>query len=87
MYEVLVKKKAVKNIKKAPLNVQVLFEKLLNDLKHNGAVQSDWANYSKLGKNKYHCHLNYSYIACWSCENNSIKIEVYYAGSRENAPY
>ena len=35
----------------------------------------------------YHCHLSYKWVACWQCEGDSITIEVYYAGSRENAPY
>ncbi len=87
MYEVLVNKKSVKNIKKAPKNVQYLFNRLIKDLQKDGVIQNKWANFSKLGKNKYHCHLNYSYVACWYAENESIKIEVYYAGSREKAPY
>ncbi len=36
---------------------------------------------------EYHCHLTYRYGACWSCEKDEIEIEVYYAGSREKAPY
>ena len=49
--------------------------------------KKDWANYSKIGKDKYHCHLSYSYVACWNYEKSGITIEVYYVGSRENAPY
>jgi hypothetical protein len=37
--------------------------------------------------NKYHCHLSNKWVACWKNEKDSIIIEVYYAGSRENAPY
>jgi len=40
-----------------------------------------------LGKDQYHCHLNYRYVACWTCHKNEILIEGYYAGSREKAPY
>jgi hypothetical protein len=46
-----------------------------------------WQNYSKLGENEYHCHLTYHYVACWRHEKETITIEVYYAGSREDAPY
>ncbi|HMV44832.1 MAG TPA: hypothetical protein PKD50_20040 [Leptospiraceae bacterium] len=64
---------------------------LIDDLETNGPVQPNWKNYSRLGKNKFHCHLSYKWVACWEYDenqNNSIKIiEVYYAGSRENAPY
>lgn len=35
----------------------------------------------------HHCHLNYRYVACWTCRRNEIVIEVYYVGSREKAPY
>lgn len=87
MYDIFVRKKALKTIEKAPKNVQVLFSELLQDLKQKGVMQPSWSNFSKLAKNKYHCHLTYSYVVCWTSENNSIEIEVYYAGSRENAPY
>ncbi|MGP1455774.1 MAG: hypothetical protein ACTTJ7_08495 [Treponema sp.] len=87
MFDVKVHKNAIKNIEKAPKKVQELFVKLIDDLRKNGEVQPKWKNFSKLSENNYHCHLTYSYVACWSCENNAIKIEVYYAGSRESAPY
>jgi mRNA-degrading endonuclease RelE of RelBE toxin-antitoxin system len=87
MYEVLVKKKALKRISKAPPIVQDLFYELLRDLREAGPIQQQWPNFSKLTENTFHCHLNYSYVVCWENENNAIKIEVYYAGSREDAPY
>ncbi len=31
--------------------------------------------------------LAHKWVACWKHEKNTIIIEVYYAGSRENAPY
>ena len=87
MYKVLVKKAAVKKMRKAPQSVRFLFDELIEDLEKKGPVQKDWPNYSKLGGIKYHCHLCYSWVACWVCESESIEIEVYYAGSREDAPY
>ena len=86
-YQVFVKKKIRRNLEKLPQNVQDLFDELTEDLTAKGPEQPSWPNYSKLSKTKYHCHLNYSYVACWKCDNDSIEIEVYYAGSRENAPY
>ena len=50
-------------------------------------MQNSWPNFSPLGKDKFHCHLNYRYVACWTYEKETITIEVYYAGSREKAPY
>lgn len=86
-YKVFVKKKIRRNVERLPQNIQDLFDELTEDLTTKGPEQPFWPNYSKLSKTKYHCHLNYSYVACWKCENNSIEIEVYYAGSRESAPY
>ena len=70
-----------------PKGVQLRFDLLMQDLEQKGPQQPNWPNYSKLGPNQYHCHLTYKWVACWRCEKKSIKIEVYYAGPRENAPY
>ncbi|MBR7127433.1 MAG: hypothetical protein IKD09_02475 [Lentisphaeria bacterium] len=87
MYNVTIKKKVLKNIKKLPSEVTTLFRALAIDLATEGPIQTSWHNYSKLGENKHHCHLNYHYVACWTYENETITVEVYYVGSRENAPY
>ncbi len=86
-YEVRVKKQASKTIGKAPEKVRQLFVELLKDLEDSGPIRSDWPNYSPLSENQYHCHLNYSWVACWSWQKNTVLVEVYYAGSREDAPY
>jgi len=74
-------------MEKAPEEVFILFGQLLADLTEKGPVQPAWPNYSKLGKDRYHCHLAYRWVACWYHAANSVLIEVYYAGSREDAPY
>ena len=83
------KKQVSKNIKKLPKKVQEIYEALLFDLSVKGPCPGKkWHNYSSLGKNKHHCHLNYSYVACWEIIASEIKLlEVYYVGSREDAPY
>ncbi|OGV68002.1 MAG: hypothetical protein A2283_10705 [Lentisphaerae bacterium RIFOXYA12_FULL_48_11] len=86
-YEVRIKKKAEKNLNRLSLEVRQLFFLLVEDMKESGPIQRDWKNFSKLGENEYHCHLNYSHVACWTWEKNTIEIEVYYVGSREKAPY
>ena len=86
-YEVLIKKKVARGLKKLPANVQKLLFLLIADLQVDGPIQKSWRNFSQLGKNRYHCHLNYRYVACWTCRENEIVIEVYYAGTREKAPY
>ena len=87
MYEVKISKKVQKNLDKLPQNVLQRFNALTVGLMKSGPVQSQWSNYSKLSDTEYHCHLTYHYVACWRCQNGTITIEVYYVGSRENAPY
>jgi hypothetical protein len=86
-YDVYISKKSKKNIEKMPKPIQKRMKDLVDDLEEKGPEQKEWQNYSKLGQNEYHCHLAYHWVACWRNEKNSIIIEVYYAGSRENAPY
>ena len=86
-FVVEIKKKELKKLRKIPERVQKKLKLLVLDLEAKGPVLSEWPNYSKLSANKYHCHLAYHWVACWRCEKKSIIIEVYYAGSREKAPY
>ena len=86
-YKVIIKKKIVKRLNKLPEQVQDKLMNLVDDLSNNGPEQPGWKNYCKLSSTEFHCHLGYKWVACWRCEINSITIEVYYAGSRENAPY
>lgn len=80
--------KAKKQSDKLPKRERDILIALVQDLQLSGAVLSDWPNYSKLGGNRYHCHLSYKWVACWTIEDKKIKlIEIYYVGSRENAPY
>jgi mRNA-degrading endonuclease RelE of RelBE toxin-antitoxin system len=81
------KKSVLKGLKKLPPSIRDTFFLLVKDLEDEGPTQHRWPNYSKLGKKKYHCHLTRSWVACWEYEKGDIKIEVYYAGSREKAPY
>jgi len=87
MYKVVIKKSAIKGIEKMPKIAQLAMGNLLEDLRELGPIAKHWSNFSKIGKNKYHCHLTYKWVACWEYYENNILIEVYYAGSRENAPY
>ena len=86
-YEILIKNKVARGLTKLPCDVQKLLFLLIADLEAGGPVQKEWRNFSPLGKNRYHCHLNYRYVACWTCRKGEIVIEVYYVGSREKAPY
>jgi len=86
-YQVRIKKKVDRGLKKLPKNVQKLLFLLIEDLMAEGPVQKSWKNYSPLEKDRYHCRLTYRYVACWTCRKGKIEIEVYYVGSREKAPY
>jgi mRNA-degrading endonuclease RelE of RelBE toxin-antitoxin system len=63
-WTVTIKKKQIKNLAKLPVRVREAFLALESDLAANGPVQPEWSNYSKLESHKYHCHLNYRYVAC-----------------------
>ena len=86
-YEVVIKKAALKNAARMPQLIQAKLAILLDDLRDKGPVLPSWPNFSGIGKGLYHCHLGHKWVACWQWEDDAIKIEVYYAGSRENAPY
>ena len=87
MYDVEIKNKTLKKLDKLPTYIQQKLFNLVEDLREKGPIRTDWPNYSKLDDDKYHCHLSYKWVACWIHEQNTLKIEVYYAGSREKAPY
>lgn len=86
-YQVRIRKKLERGLLKLPRHVQKLFYLLITDLQMDGPIQKTWRNFSSLGGDRYHCHLNYRFVACWTCRKNEIVIEVYYVGSREKAPY
>lgn len=86
-YRVIWKKKIDKQLLKCPTEIKKAFFTLVEDIKEKGPIQKEWHNFSSLGGNKYHCHLNYKWIACWKNEKDEIIVEVYYVGSREGAPY
>lgn len=86
-YKVTMKRRLVRAVERMPKAERQRLKMLLDDLAERGPVQPGWRNYSALSATEYHCHLSYHWVACWRCEKGAIEIEVYYAGSRENAPY
>jgi len=86
-FEVRIKKKVARGLQKLPKDVQKLLFLLIADLQVDGPIQKSWQNFSRLAEDRYHCHLTYRYVACWTCRKDKILIEVYYVGSREKAPY
>lgn len=86
-WRVFYRRKVEKQVSKMPRKEQVLFANLIEDLIQKGPIRTEWRNFSKLSDREYHCHLSYSWVACWRTEDQEMEIEVYYAGSREKAPY
>jgi hypothetical protein len=72
-----------------------IIDALVMDLNLNGPVLSGWPNYGIIHKSKkwlfYHCHLKKgtpTYVACWEViDEKEKKIEVFYVGTHESAPY
>ncbi|GHV83903.1 hypothetical protein AGMMS50212_12430 [Spirochaetia bacterium] len=80
-------KKLDKILRDMPKNAKQTLFHLVNDIRESGPIQPNYQNYSKLGIETYHCHLAYSWVACWRCAYNTYIVEVEYVGSREKAPY
>lgn len=81
--------KAKKADKILPKNTHKTFAQLLLEL-GSGPEKPHWPNYGKLGPMTYHCHLKKgrpTYVVCWTADKKNKLIEVYYAGTHENAPY
>jgi len=87
MYRVLLSRKVLRSIDRMPSAAQMRMANLVEDLRNKGPFQPKWPNYGRIGRNQYHCHLSRKWVACWRWKKGTIEIEVYYAGSRENAPY
>lgn len=80
--------KAHKQKEKLQRREQDILLALVADLAERGPHQPAWPNYSKLGGSLFHCHLRHKWVACWKLVDKEIRIlEVYYVGSREDAPY
>lgn len=86
-YVVKMPKHLDKVIREMPKNTRIMLAKLIDDITNTGPVQPSYHNYSKLGKDRYHCHLGYKWVAVWRYEQGTYIVEVEYVGSREKAPY
>lgn len=90
-WNVTIHPKALKSIPKLPSRVQQSLAFLLREIELNGPARGNWPNYSKLGKDRHHCHLKKgkpNYVAVWQVVDKEIRlVEVVYAGTHEKAPY
>jgi mRNA-degrading endonuclease RelE of RelBE toxin-antitoxin system len=90
-WEVRIRRKAEKQIKKLPIPVQAALILLIREMEIKGPIRGNWSNYGRLGPGRYHCHLKNghpTFVAVWEVLDNEIRlIEVTYAGTHEKAPY
>lgn len=90
--------KADKAQLKLPERMRVKLVLLVKEMVAIGPFRAGWPNYGPLKKapgipvDSFHCHLKKktkpTYVACWSIVNKKDrKIEVFYVGTHEGAPY
>jgi len=74
-----------------PRPVQTALWLLVGDLKLKGPVAGNWPNYSKLDRDRHHCHIKKgrpAYVVIWrEVKTEERTIEVIYAGTHEKAAY
>jgi len=74
-----------------PKNMKASLVAFIKDIEVSRPIRGNWQNYSKLGRNRHHCHLKKgkpTYVAVWEVVNKEVRIvEVIYAGTHEKAPY
>ena len=87
MFTVALLKRAEKQARRLRPPEKRKLIQLIEDLRDFGPVQHRWKNYSKISKFEHHCHLSYHWVACWRETDEKLLLEIYYVGSRENAPY
>lgn len=90
-WKVIVHRQVEKHFHRLPKAVQESLLVLIRDLERDGPIRGNWPNYSKLGRNRHHCHIKKgkpTYVAIWEIRENEIKlIEVIYVGTHEKAIY
>lgn len=97
LWNVSLSTKTGKQARKLPKNVLDSLVKLIKNMELGGPIQKSFPNFSSLDKSKlipkdsYHCHIKKgrpTYVACWQEVSEKTKrIEVFYVGTHEGAPY
>ena len=91
MWDVRIKKRAVKNLLKIPISIQEQFKALAIELRTIGPIQNGWPNFGKIygQKDCYHCHIKKgkpTYVVVWKVIDTK-RLEVVYIGTHEKADY
>ena len=84
-------RQVARRLSKLPIAVQESLVALLREIELQGPVRGNWPNYSRLDRNRHHCHLKKgrpTYVAGWQVIDKSIRlVEVVYVGTHEKSPY
>ena len=90
-WTVNIHRKAARNIPTLSASVRESLIALLREIEIQGPVRGNWPNYSRLGRDRHHCHLKKgrpTYVAVWEIIDKSVRlVEVVYVGTHEKAPY
>ena len=89
-WQVTFTSKAAKQKEKLLDDVPKSLGLLIAEIEKLGPVRGNWKNYSSLKKGEHHCHLKggrTSYAACGRADKTKRKVEFYYVGTHEKAPY
>ncbi len=88
--------RAEKQRRKLPQKVQETLDLLALELEKVGPLRSNWPHFGPLkGKglpeHSYHCHIKSgrpTFVSCWFIVDKKLKkVEIFYVGTHENAPY
>ena len=90
-WQVIYNRKTFKK-QRLPKMVAVTMELLIAEIEQCGPIRGNWPNYSKLPKNRHHCHIKKgkpTYVAVWEeISKNKVRlVEIIYVGTHEKAPY
>ena len=88
MYNVLMSRRVSRAVSTMPIAQQEKLALLVDDIRLNGPVRTNWPNYGmRAGTSTHQRQLSHKWVACWIETEKGITVEVTYAGSRGSAPY
>ncbi len=97
VWEIYYTNKIRKCIEKLPPAARSQAAFLIKEMEIHGPYQKSWPHYSPLSKKpgilegSHHCHIKSgrpTYVVCWRIADKKFKkIEVFYVGTHEGAPY
>ena len=90
-WTVMISRGARRQVRRLPEQAMRNLVALIKEIETLGPVRGNWPNYSRLGKDRHHCHIKKgrpTYVAIWEVREKEIRlVEVTYAGTHEKTPY